>query len=106
MTHLIKSYTTHNAQSCQSMTNLHSGSTLQKLQYHVLDVHDNELASHKASVTFVNVAPRSAHDHLEEEEHNWKEKTEVDRECNACLQSFLTCSTVCHPCSAPQAIHC
>jgi len=52
-----------------------------------LDVHDDELASRKASVTFGNPAARSARDRLEEEERKWKEKAEVDKERNARLRS-------------------
>lgn len=52
-----------------------------------LDVHDDELASRKASVTFGNVAPRSTRERLDEEERKWKEKVEADKERNARLRS-------------------
>lgn len=52
-----------------------------------MDVHDDELASRKASVTFGNVAPRSTRERLEEEERKWKEKAEADKERNARLRS-------------------
>jgi len=50
-----------------------------------LDVHDDELASRKANVTFVNAAARGARDRLEEEERKWK--AEADKERNARLRS-------------------
>jgi hypothetical protein len=52
-----------------------------------LDVHDDELASRKAGVTFGNVATRSTRERLEEEERKWKEKAEADKERNARLRS-------------------
>jgi hypothetical protein len=52
-----------------------------------LDVHDDELASRKANVTFGNVATRSTRERLEEEERKWKEKAEADKERNARLRS-------------------
>ena len=52
-----------------------------------LDVHDEEFASRKASVSFGNAATRTARDRMEEEERKWKEKTEADKERNARLRS-------------------
>lgn len=52
-----------------------------------LDVHDEEFASRKASVSFGNSATRTPRDRMEEEERKWKEKTEADKERNARLRS-------------------
>ena len=52
-----------------------------------LDVHEEEFASRKASVSFGNTATRTARDRMEEEERKWKEKTEADKERNARLRS-------------------
>ena len=52
-----------------------------------LDVHEDEFAARKASISFGNATARAARDRLEEEERKWKEKTDADKERNARLRS-------------------